>query len=112
MAFGACSSNYMKMKGMLKEDNAYEHNALQAKGTLKTRDHSFKNNLRVLVVDDDKATMFLRGMGVGVMLVGVSAHLTKKEQHEFLVAGANEFHMKPITRAKLVAPLQAVDEEL
>ncbi|KAJ0968396.1 hypothetical protein J5N97_025313 [Dioscorea zingiberensis] len=164
MAFGAGSSNYMKMKGMLKEDNVYEGNVLQLKGILKIRDRSFKKNLRVLIVDDDKVTRkvmmamlrdlkvegkeavngkeavdffaagevftlvlmdmempfmngpettrFLRGMGVRAKLVGMSAHLTEKEQKEFLDAGGDEFYMKPVTRTKLVALLQAIDEEL
>ncbi|KAH7668485.1 Histidine kinase protein, partial [Dioscorea alata] len=127
-------------------------------------DSGFKNNLRVLVVDDDKmvrnitmamlrtlkvegkeavngkeavdlfvagedfnlvlmdrempvmtgleATKYLRGMGVRVKLVGVSARSMDKEKQDFLDAGADEFFAKPMTCAKLSALLQEVDENL
>ncbi|KAL6002167.1 hypothetical protein ACLOJK_037615 [Asimina triloba] len=61
------------------------------------------------VLQNVHATRILRSMGVQCKMVGVSGNTRPSEMQEFMEAGVDEYHVKPMTRPKLICLLQQID---
>lgn len=51
-------------------------------------------------------------MGIGSLIVGVSACSTEKEKQEFIEAGLDDFQEKPLTSTKLASILHKVEKNV
>ncbi|KAF8402020.1 hypothetical protein HHK36_012971 [Tetracentron sinense] len=62
--------------------------------------------MKMPVMDGPDATRALRTMGVRSMIVGVTAYSKRSEKQEFMDAGLDDYHEKPLTAVKLISLLR------
>ncbi|XP_030549472.1 two-component response regulator 24-like [Rhodamnia argentea] len=55
------------------------------------------------VMNGIEATKKLRDMGIRSTIAGVSSHSSSKEKQEFIEAGLDVYHEKPLSAAKLLS---------
>ncbi|PKI76812.1 hypothetical protein CRG98_002798 [Punica granatum] len=55
------------------------------------------------VMNGIEATKKLRAMGIKCMIAGISSHSIGPEKEEFMEAGLDDYHEKPLTVAKLLS---------
>ncbi|XP_058103695.1 two-component response regulator 24-like [Magnolia sinica] len=67
-------------------------------------------DMEMPVMDGPQATRVLRTMGVGCKMIGVSANSRNRDKQVFMEAGIDEYHVKPMTRPKLISILKEVDD--
>ncbi|KAL1350123.1 hypothetical protein HN51_014273 [Arachis hypogaea] len=72
--------------------------------------HCYGQSFDLILMDKDmpimngiEATKKLRSMGICSMIVGVSSRSMEVEIREFMEAGLNDYHEKPLTTAKLAS---------
>ncbi|KAI4326400.1 hypothetical protein MLD38_031721 [Melastoma candidum] len=60
------------------------------------------------VMNGIEATRKLRDMGIRSVITGVSSHTLDHVKQEFIEAGIDEYHEKPLTSAKLLSILKQI----
>ncbi|KAK3415273.1 hypothetical protein EUGRSUZ_H00822, partial [Eucalyptus grandis] len=77
--------------------------------------HSSGKKFDLVLMDRDmpvmngiEATKKLRDMGVKSTIAGVSSHSLSEERQEFIEAGLDDYHEKPLTIAKLVSVVSKI----
>ncbi|KAK1319395.1 Histidine kinase 1 [Acorus calamus] len=61
------------------------------------------------IMDGPEATRVLHSMGIRSKMVGVSGNTREEEIKEFMDAGLDEYHVKPMTRPKLITIFKDID---
>ncbi|XP_068654070.1 two-component response regulator 24-like [Aristolochia californica] len=69
-------------------------------------------DMEMPIMDGPQATKILRSMGVRTWIVGVSGNCRDSDRRDFLAAGIDDFHVKPLSRQKFVEILHKVDDEI
>ncbi|KAL3725152.1 hypothetical protein ACJRO7_030206 [Eucalyptus globulus] len=77
--------------------------------------HSSGKKFDLVLMDRDmpvmngiEATKKLRDMGVKSTIAGVSSHSLSEERQEFIEAGLDDYHEKPLTIAKLLSVVSKI----
>ncbi|XP_010026028.2 two-component response regulator 24 [Eucalyptus grandis] len=77
--------------------------------------HSSGKKFDLVLMDRDmpvmngiEATKKLRDMGVKSTIAGVSSHSLSEERQEFIEAGLDDYHEKPLTVAKLLSVVSKI----
>ncbi|KAI4329854.1 hypothetical protein MLD38_028193 [Melastoma candidum] len=60
------------------------------------------------VMNGIEATRKLRDMGIRSVITGISSHTLDHVKQEFIAAGIDEYHEKPLTSAKLLSILNKI----
>ncbi|KAG9445726.1 hypothetical protein H6P81_011854 [Aristolochia fimbriata] len=76
------------------------------------RFHLIFIDMEMPVMDGPQATTLMRSMGVHARIVGVSGNCRDSDKAQFMAAGLNEFHTKPLSRSALVEILHHVDDNI
>ncbi|CAN1169754.1 Two-component response regulator 24 [Linum perenne] len=72
--------------------------------------HLILMDMDMPVMNGIQATKKLRGMGIRSVIAGVSSRSVEGEIREFIDAGLDDYHQKPLTNAKLLSILHKLDD--
>ncbi|MED6109985.1 Two-component response regulator 24 [Stylosanthes scabra] len=78
--------------------------------------HFYGQSFDLILMDKDmpimngiEATKELRSMGINSLIVGVSSRSMEAEIREFMEAGLNDYHVKPLTTHKLASIIHNIN---